>query len=117
MTRFMSPLTASVLLTRQATKRPIPAKAKAHQEFDANHERQAAPDRHVEHQLSQEEQHSQVGDHESEPRAQEREQEIASGHGGGDESLEKLGDAEIDQQKADAPQPSAHRIQSNQTRN
>jgi hypothetical protein len=81
------------------------------QELDADYQGQVASDRHVEHEFSQEEQHSQVRNHKRKASAEEGEQEITSGHGGGDEPLQELGDPEIDQQEANAPEPSSHRIQ------
>ncbi len=50
------------------------------------------------------------------PRPQEGEQEIAPGHGRGDEPLEQLGDPEVDQQEADAPEPASHGVQTDQAR-
>ena len=62
MTRFISPLTVSVVLARQATSRPIPANARAPSTSITIDQRQAAADRHVEHERAQQEQHGQVGD-------------------------------------------------------
>ncbi len=116
MTRFMSPLTVSVVLARQATSKTDSGEGECAQHVDADHESQAAADRHVEHERSQQEQDSQVGDHEREPGPQKREQEIAPGHGRGHEPLEQFGDAEIDEQKADAPEPAPHGVQPDQAR-
>jgi hypothetical protein len=84
------------------------------QQVDSDHESQAAAHRHMEHQRSQEEQNSQVRDHEREPSAQEGEQEIAPGHRRGDEPLEQFGNAKIDEQKADAPEAAPHGVQPDQ---
>ena len=54
------------------------------------------------------------GMQEGEPGAQEGEQEVAPGHRRGHEPLEQLGDAEVDQQKADAPEPAPHGVEPDQ---
>ena len=116
MTRFISPLTVSVVRARQATSRPIPANASAPSMSISDDQGQAAADRHLEHERSQQEEHGQVGDHEREPGPQKGEQEIAPGHGRGHEPLEQLGDAEVDEQEADAPEPAPHGVQPDQAR-
>ncbi len=68
MTRFMSPLTVSVELARQATRRPSPAKASAPSRSTPTTRRQIATDRHLEHQASQKQEDDQVGDHEGQAR-------------------------------------------------
>ena len=114
MTRFISPLTASVVVVRQATSRPIPAKARAPTTSTRMTSAEAAPDRHVEHQGAQQQEHGQVGDHEGEPRPQEGQQEIAPGHRRGHEPLEQLADPEVHQQEADAPEPAPHGVEPDQ---
>jgi hypothetical protein len=81
------------------------------QHVDADHKRQAAADRHLEHERTEQQQHGEVRDYEGQPGAQESEQEIAPGHGRGDEPLEQFGDPKVDEQKADAPQTAAHRVE------
>ena len=116
MTRFMSPLTASVRAGAAGDQQTDSGERERAKHVDADHESQAAADRHVEHERSQEEQDSQVRDHEREPGPQEGEQEIAPGHGRGHEPLEQFGDAEVDEQKADAPEPAPHGVQPDQAR-
>ena len=83
---------------------------------DADHQHKAAADRHVEHERAQQEQHGQVGDQEGQPGPEKGQQEIAPGHGRGDEPLEQLGDPEVDQQEADAPEPAPHGVEPDQAR-
>ena len=111
MTRFISPLTVSVVLARLATSRPMPAKARAPSTSTSDHQQQAAPDRHAEGQRPEQEQHRQVGDQEGQPRAEDGQQEVAPGHRRGDEALQQLADPEVHQQEADAPEAAAHRVQ------
>ena len=117
MTRFISPLMASVVVARQATNRPIPANARAPTTSTRMTSAEAAADRHVEHESAQQEQHGQVGDQEGEPCAQEGQQEVAPGHGRRDQPLEQLADPEIHQQEADAPEPAPHRVEPDQAGN
>jgi hypothetical protein len=86
------------------------------QHVDADDQGQAAPDRHLEHEGPEKEQDREVGDHEREPSRQEREQKVAPGHGRGDEPLEQLRDAKIDQQKADTPEAAPHGVEPDQAR-
>ncbi len=103
MTRFISPLTASVVVVRQATSRPMPANARAPDHVDQDHQPEAAADRHLERQGAQEQQHAEVGDQEGQPRTEQGEQEIATGQRRGDQPLEQLADPQVHQHEADAP--------------
>ena len=86
------------------------------QHVDGDHESQAAPDRHLEHQRSQQQEDREVGDDEGQPGREQGEQEIAAGHRRGHEPLEQFRDAKVDEQKADAPQATAHGVQADQAR-
>ena len=110
----MRPLTVSVELARQATRRPSPGESECTQEVNSHHQRQISTDRHLEHPSSQKQKDDEVGDHEGQARPQDREQKIATGHRRSDEPLEQLGDSEIDQQEANAPEPTPHRIEPDQ---
>ena len=115
MTRFISPLTVSVVVARLATSRPIPAKARAPM-TSTRKKQQVAADRHVEDERSQEQQHRDVGDQEGQARGQDGAQEVAPGHGRGDEALEQLADPQIHQEEADAPEAAAHGVEADQPR-
>ena len=116
MTRFMSPLTVSVLVARLATSRPIPAKARAPIDVHQKEGQEVAADRHVEDERSQQQQHRDVGDQEGQARGQDGAQEVAPGHGGGDVALEQLADPQIHQEEADSPEAASHGVEPDQPR-
>ena len=62
MTRFMSPLTVSVVVARLATRSPMPAKARAPSTSIRKKTREVAANRHLEGEHAQQEQHGDVGD-------------------------------------------------------
>ena len=83
-------------------------------QLDHEHQDQAPLDRHAEVEGAEQEQHSHVGDQEGQAGPEQGQQEVAPGHGGGHEALQKLGDAEVHQQEADAPESPPHRVQSDE---
>ena len=114
MTRFIRPLTVSVVWARLAISRPIPANARAPTISTSADQPEAPPDRHPEDEHAQREQDRDVGDQEGQPGQEDRQQEVAPGHRRGGEPLEELADPEVDQQEPDAPEPAAHRVLADQ---
>ena len=53
MTRFIRPLTVSVVLARLATSRPMPGERQGADHVDQDHQEQAPADRHAEDEASQ----------------------------------------------------------------
>ncbi len=94
-----------------------PRERECAQHVDSNDQSQAAADGHLEHERSQQKQEREVRDDKREPSRQECEQEITPGHRRGGEPLEQFGDAEIDQQKSDAPEAAPHGVEADQSRN
>ena len=110
----MSPLTVSVVVARQATSRPIPAKASAPSTSITMTSARLPRIGMWNIKVPSKQEHGQVGDEERQPGAEQRQQEVAPGHGRGHEPLEQLGDAEVHQQEADAPEPAAHGVEPDQ---
>src|SRR3974377_571399 len=96
MTRFMSPLTVSVVVARLATSSPMPAKARA-------------PITSIRKKTSR---LPRIGM----GKARGRPQEIAPGHGGCNEALEQLADPHIDQEEADPPESTSHGVDPDEAR-
>lgn len=86
------------------------------EEFDDNQREKISPHGHMKSENTHREEHADVGDQEREPGAENREQEVASGHRRGAKAFEQLGDTEVDEQKPDAPEPPAHRVERDQSR-
>ncbi len=86
------------------------------EELDDDQREKITSHGHMKREDAHREEHADIGDEEGEPGAQHREQEVAAGHGRGAEAFEELGDAEVDEQKPDAPEPPAHRVERDQSR-
>ena len=114
MTRFMSPLTASVVVAGRPTSRPIPANARAPSMSTPTTRARLPRIGMWNIKLPEQQEHGQVGEDESQARPQNGQQEIAPGHRRGHEPLEQLGDPEVDQQEADSPEPAPHRVEPDQ---
>lgn len=85
------------------------------EELDDDQREKITSHGHMKREDAHREEHADVGDEEREPGAQDREQEVAAGHRRGAEAFEELGDAEVDEQETDAPEPPAHRVERDQS--
>ena len=116
MTRFMSPLTVSVVVARLATSSPIPAKARAPMTSIRKRRADCRGSACGKRALPVRAGSRHRGSERSGVR-RDRAQEIAPRHGSGDEALEQLADPEIHQEEADPPESASHGIDPDETRN
>ena len=115
MTRFIRPLTVSVVVARLAISRPMPAKARAPTTSTTMTSSEAPPDRHARRpgcRAGAARDRSGIRKVSRAPSRASR--KSRRGIGRGDEALEQLGDPEVHQQEADAPEPAPHRVQPDQ---
>ena len=118
-TRFIRPLTVSVVDARLAIRSPIPADARAttSNRSTISGKAQVSADRHVEHQACRAGGGSSgrgSGRSAGRPRIASRKSPL--GHRGRDEAFQEFADPVIDEQKADPPQPAPHRVDRDQPR-
>ena len=115
MTRFIRPLTVSVVVARLATSRPMPGEGQGADHVDqrspgARFPRIGMPKASVPSSSST----ARSGIRKVSRAPEEGQQEVAPGHRRGDEALEQLGDPEVHQQEADPPEPAPHGVQADQ---
>ena len=113
-TRFIRPLTVSVVWARAGDQEPDPREGQSPDDLDQEDQPEAPHDRHPEDEDPHPQQDPDIRDEERQPRHEDREQEVAAGHRGRGEPLEQLADPEIDDQEPDPPEPPAHRVLADQ---